>query len=142
MYNTYIGARTCCNAANPSCCNSQLMGGGRMLAIIALHPNFLVKIHTHKGATWNRALELGQSFALIRMCLPSFWSRICTYLRACRQLSIFCPTVIFLDKRKSQGEKGKKRRGQGRSRQNHRIHLGSKGLSQEQDRGVLSALIA
>lgn len=23
---------TCCNAANPSCCNNQLMGGGRMVA--------------------------------------------------------------------------------------------------------------
>lgn len=33
----------------------------------------------------------------------------------------------------SKGEEGKRRSGHGRSRQNHGIHLGSKGLNQEKD---------
>lgn len=85
-YNTYIDARTCCNAANPSFCHSQLMGGRRMIASSTFR---LLSTNSH---TRRRNLERGLR------ARSSFWSRICTYLRVCRQLSIACPTVIFLDK--------------------------------------------
>lgn len=81
-YNTYIAARTCCNAANPSFCNSQLMGGGRMIA------SSTFRLLSTNSYTRRRNLERGLR------ARSSFWSRICTYLRVCRQLSIACQTVI------------------------------------------------
>lgn len=88
----YIDTRTCCNAANPSFCNSQLMGGGRMIA------SSTFRLLSTNSYTRSRNLEQGLR------ARSSFWSRICTYLRVCRQLSIACPTVIFLDKNQNIAE--------------------------------------